>query len=76
MASDNAALSPLRVVNIEDLDASPVVVCRVLPSTTWTGCRGSDHSLWENTRAFEDIYLRPRSAEALADCDLRVSVTL
>ena len=28
----------------------------------------------ENTRAFEDMYLRPRSAVALADCDLRVSV--
>ena len=76
MASDNAALSPFLVVNTED-PSTP------RPSSSAACCvrllgRGADGqiTLRENTRAFEDIYLRPRSAEALADCDMRVSVTL
>ena len=75
MASD-AALSPFRVVNIEDLRR---LARRRLPRVVFDYLDGgaeSEITLRENTRAFEDIYLRPRSAEALADCDLRVSVTL
>ena len=75
MASDNAALSPFLVVKTEDPStprpSSAACCVRLLG-------RGADGqiTLRENTRAFEDIYLRPRSAEALADCDMRVSVTL
>jgi L-lactate dehydrogenase (cytochrome) len=74
MASDNAALSPFRVVNIEDLRR---LARRRLPRVVFDYLDGgaeSEITLRENTRAFEDIYLRPRSAVALADCDLRVSV--
>jgi len=73
MASD-AALSPFRVVNIEDLRR---LARRRLPRVVFDYLDGgaeSEITLRENTRAFEDIYLRPRSAVALADCDLRVSV--
>jgi len=74
MASGSAALRPSRVVNIEDLRR---LARRRLPRVVFDYLDGgaeSEITLRENTRAFEDIYLRPRSAVAFADCDLRVSV--
>ena len=59
MASDNAALPPFRVVNIEDLQR----LTRRLPRVVLDyldGGADSEITLRENTRAFEDMYLRPR----------------
>lgn len=74
MGSDNAALSSSRVVNIEDLRR---LARRRLPRAVFDYLDGgaeSEITLRENTRAFEDICFRPRSAVAFPECDLRVRV--
>lgn len=74
MGSDNAALSSSRVVNIEDLRR---LARRRLPRAVFDYLDGgaeSEITLRENTRAFEDIRFRPRSAVAFPECDLRVRV--
>jgi L-lactate dehydrogenase (cytochrome) len=74
MGSDNAALSFSRVVNINDLRR---LAHRRLPRAVFDYLDGgaeSERTLRENTRAFRHVYLRPKSAIAFADCDLRVRV--
>jgi FMN-dependent dehydrogenase/Histidine phosphatase superfamily (branch 1) len=74
MGSNSTALSSSQVVNIEDLRR---MAYRRLPRVVFDYLDGgaeSEITLRENTQAFEDIYLRPRSAVAFPDCDLRVRV--
>lgn len=74
MASGKVALASSKVLNIEDLRR---LSRRRLPRAVFDYLDGgaeSEITLRENIRAFEEIYLKPRSAVAFPDCDLRVSV--
>src|SRR6516162_5678547 len=74
MASGSAALRPSRVVNLGGPStARGSLLAAYCLRLLGRSCR-SEITLRENVRALEDIYLRPRSAVALGDCDLRVSV--
>jgi isopentenyl diphosphate isomerase/L-lactate dehydrogenase-like FMN-dependent dehydrogenase len=71
MDSNNSALAPHRVVNIEDLRC---MATRRLPRAVFDYLDGgaeNETTLHENSRAFEDICFRPRTAVAFKDCDLR-----
>lgn len=74
MGSENTALASPRVVNIEDLRR---LAHRRLPRAVFDYLDGgaeNEATLRENSRAFEDIYFRPRTAVAFSDCDLRIRV--
>lgn len=74
MGSENTALASPRVVNIEDLRR---LAHRRLPRAVFDYLDGgaeNEATLRENSRAFEDIYFRPRTAVASPDCDLPIHV--
>lgn len=74
MASDWNALASPRVVNIEDLRR---LAQRRVPRAVFDYLDGGaeqECTLRENSRAFNDILFRPRSAVAFAECDFRVRV--
>jgi isopentenyl diphosphate isomerase/L-lactate dehydrogenase-like FMN-dependent dehydrogenase len=73
MASATSALSPPRVVNIEDLRR---LAQRRLPRSVFDYLDGGaedESTLRENPRAFNDVLFRPRNAVAFAECDLRAN---
>jgi isopentenyl diphosphate isomerase/L-lactate dehydrogenase-like FMN-dependent dehydrogenase len=73
MASVTSALSPPRVVNIEDLRR---LAQRRLPRSVFDYLDGGaedESTLRENPRAFNDVLFRPRNAVAFAECDLRAN---
>src|SRR5918997_2712162 len=68
------ALSPTRVVNIADLR---LLAKRRLPRMVFDyidGGADAEITLRENSRVFEDVAFRPRSAVATKTCDLRTTV--
>jgi isopentenyl diphosphate isomerase/L-lactate dehydrogenase-like FMN-dependent dehydrogenase len=68
------AISPPRVVNIEDLRKCAM---RRLPRAVFDYLDGgaeNEFSLRENCRAFEAVTFRPRQAVAVPQCDLRTQV--
>jgi isopentenyl diphosphate isomerase/L-lactate dehydrogenase-like FMN-dependent dehydrogenase len=68
------AVNTSRVVNIEDLRR---MAQRRLPRSVFDYLDGgaeSEITLAENCRAFRDVLFRPRSAVAVADCDLKTRV--
>lgn len=74
MASDASAVASPRVINIDDLRS---LAKRRLPRAVFDYLDGgaeNEDTLRENSRAFEDIYFRPRTAVAFPDCNLRVHV--
>src|SRR5881392_3468891 len=63
-----------RVVNIADLRAAAK---RRLPKVVFDYIDGGADAEWtmrENSRVFDDVFLRPRSAVATKDVDLRTSI--
>jgi L-lactate dehydrogenase (cytochrome) len=63
-----------RVVNIADLR---IAAKRRLPRAVFDYIDGGAETEWtmrENSRAFDDVMFRPRSAVATRDCDLRTTV--
>lgn len=63
-----------RVINIEDLRRAAK---RRLPRVVFDYIDGgaeAEQTLRANTRAFEDVTLRPRCAVAMPVCDLRITV--
>jgi len=67
-------LGPPRVVNVADLRR---LAKRRLPRAVFDYIDGgaeNEVTLGENTRAFEDVRLRPRSAVATPNCDLTTSL--
>src|SRR5881398_3660951 len=74
MASTMRALNSSRVVNIEDLRR---LAQRRLPRSVFDYLDGgaeAEQTLAENCRAFRDVIFRPRSAVAVANCDLKTRV--
>ena len=74
MGSRHDTLGPPKVVNIEDLRR---LARRRLPKPVFDYLDGGaedEITLRENTRAFQDISLRPRGAIAINKCDLAVRV--
>src|SRR5258708_20430513 len=74
MASTMRALNSSRVVNIEDLRR---LAQRRLPRSVFDYLDGgaeAEQTLAENCRAFRDVTFRPRSAVAVANCDLKTCV--
>jgi isopentenyl diphosphate isomerase/L-lactate dehydrogenase-like FMN-dependent dehydrogenase len=74
MPAKNRQLESPRVVNIADLRR--LAQCR-LPRAVFDYLDGGaedEVTLRENTRAFEEMYFRPRNGVALDECDLRVRV--
>jgi L-lactate dehydrogenase (cytochrome) len=72
--ADRLRLEPPRVVNIADLRR---LAKRRLPRAVFDYIDGGaegEVTLRANTRAFEDVRLRPRSAVATAACDLTTTV--
>lgn len=68
------AVNSSQVVNIEDLRR---MAQRRLPRSVFDyldGGADGEVTLRENCRAFSDVLFRPRSAVAVADCDLRTRV--
>ena len=64
----------MRAINIDDLRQAAK---KRLPRVVFDyidGGAGSEWTLRENTRAFDDLAFRPRSAVATAACDLRTTV--
>jgi isopentenyl diphosphate isomerase/L-lactate dehydrogenase-like FMN-dependent dehydrogenase len=69
-----ASVRPPRVVNIADLRRAAK---QRLPQVVFDyidGGADGEITMRENSRAFEDIVLRPRSAVAISSCDLRTTV--
>ena len=67
-------VDPPRVVNVEDLRR---LARKRLPRVAFDyidGGADAEVTLRENSRAFEDVTLRPRSAVATASCDLSTTV--
>src|SRR5580765_8075141 len=74
MTAQARSLSSSKVVNIEDLRR---MAQRRLPKSVFDYLDGgaeAELTLNENCRAFRDVTFRPRSAVALADCNLKTSV--
>ncbi|HUL35195.1 MAG TPA: alpha-hydroxy acid oxidase [Candidatus Eisenbacteria bacterium] len=74
MTRGSKALASPRVVNIEDLRR---LAHRRLPRAVFDYVDGGaedECTLKENSRAFNDILFRPRTAIAFRECDLRVRV--
>src|ERR1700688_2898223 len=74
MSAKNRQLDSPRVVNIADLRR---LAHRRLPRAVFDYLDGGaedEVTLRENTRAFEEIYFRPRNAVALSECNLGVRV--
>jgi len=67
-------INPTRIVNIEDLR---LAAKRRLPRAVFDYIDGGAEAGWtlrENSRAFDDVIFRPRSAVATTSCDLRTTV--
>src|SRR5450432_2039642 len=74
MPTANRALKSPKVVNIEDLRR---LAQRRLPRSVFDYLDGgpeAEQTLAENCRAFRDVTFRPRSAVAIANCDLNTRV--
>src|SRR5258707_5953106 len=70
----NRSLRSSQVVNIEDLRR---LAQRRLPKSVFDYLDGgaeAEFTLAENCRAFRDVTFRPRSAVAIADCNLKATV--
>ena len=70
MSTGNRPFDSPRVLNIADLRR---LAHRRLPRAVFDYLDGGaedEVTLRENTRAFEEIYFRPRNAVALGECDL------
>jgi isopentenyl diphosphate isomerase/L-lactate dehydrogenase-like FMN-dependent dehydrogenase len=70
----NRALNSSKVVNVEDLRR---LARRRLPRAVFDYLDGgaeAEQTLAENCRAFRDVIFRPRSAVAVANCDLKTRV--
>src|SRR6188768_1973757 len=68
------SVDPPRVVNISDLRR---LAKKRLPRVAFDYIDGgaeAEITMRENSRAFEDVTLRPRSAVATANCDLSTTV--
>src|ERR671936_268164 len=64
-------ISPMRAINIEDLRRAAK---KRLPRVVFDYIDGGADAEWtmrENSRVFDDVLLRPRSAVATPDVDLR-----
>jgi L-lactate dehydrogenase (cytochrome) len=67
-------MTPLRVINIEDLRR---LARRRLPKAVFDyldGAAEGEVTLRENCRVFDDVLFRPRQGIAVPQCDLRTSV--
>jgi L-lactate dehydrogenase (cytochrome) len=74
MAPVSASIDPSRLVNIADLRRA---ARRRVPRVVFDyidGGADAEVTLRENTRAFEEVTLRPRCAVATPTCDLRTTV--
>ena len=74
MTQASRAVTPPRVVNIEDLRS---LARRRLPKVVFDYLDGGaegEVTLQENRRAFHAVTFRPRHAVAVPDCDLRARV--
>src|SRR2546423_15687042 len=74
MPSANRSLNSSKIVNIEDLRR---LAQRGLLRSVFDYLAGgaeAEQTLAENCRAFRDVTFRPRSAVAVANCDLKIRV--